>query len=132
MAPWRLMSMNLRNHRKIMVVDGNIGFTGGMNLREGNLVAQHPRHPVRDLHFRLQGPVVAQLQEAFAADWMFVTHESLAGPDWFPPPKPRGTVLARAIPGARPDEDFSSSAAASCCRSRDAIEIVTSSPWRYR
>ena len=79
MAPWRLMSMNLRNHRKIMVVDGKLGFTGGMNIREGNCVAQFPRHPVRDLHFRLEGPVVAQLQEAFANDWAFVTGESLRG-----------------------------------------------------
>ncbi len=126
-APWRLMSLNLRNHRKIMVVDGRLGFTGGMNLREGNLVAQHPRHPVRDLHFRLQGPVVAQLQEAFANDWIFVTGESLAGPDWFPPLDAQGPVLARAIPDG-PDEDFEQLywtilAALSCAR--DSVTIVT-------
>jgi cardiolipin synthase len=127
MAPWRLMSMNLRLHRKIMVVDGNIGFTGGMNLREGNLVAQNPRHPVRDLHFRLEGPVVAQLQEALAADWAFVTGETLAGPDWFPPLESRGGVLARAIPDG-PDEDFEKLswtflAALSCAR--DSVQIIT-------
>jgi cardiolipin synthase len=127
MAPWRLMSMNLRNHRKIMVVDGNIGFTGGMNLREGNLIAQHPRHPVRDLHFRLEGPVVGQLQEAFATDWGFVTGETLAGPDWFPALETKGGVLARAIPDG-PDEDFEKLnwtilAALSCAR--DSVEIVT-------
>jgi cardiolipin synthase len=127
MAPWRLMSMNLRNHRKIMVVDGRIGFTGGMNLREGNLVAQNPRHPVRDLHFRLEGSVVAQLQEAFAADWGFVTREVLAGPDWFPPLEAQGGVVARAIPDG-PDEDFeklrwSILAALSCAR--DSVKILT-------
>jgi cardiolipin synthase len=127
MAPWRLMSMNLRLHRKIMVVDGRIGFTGGMNLREGNLVAQHPRHPVRDLHFRLEGPVVAQLQEAFANDWMFTTREALAGPDWFPTLESGGGVLARAIPDG-PDEDFEKLrwtilAALSCAR--DSVKIVT-------
>ncbi len=126
-APWRLMSMNLRNHRKIMVVDGRVGFTGGINLREGNLVAQHPRHPVRDLHFRLEGPVVAQLQEAFATDWLFVTGETLGGPDWFPPLEARGGVLARAIPDG-PDEDFEKLrwtilAALSCAR--DSVRIVT-------
>ncbi|HTA29188.1 MAG TPA: phospholipase D-like domain-containing protein, partial [Candidatus Cybelea sp.] len=127
LAPWRLMSMNLRNHRKIMVVDGRSGFTGGMNLREGNLVAQNPRHPVRDLHFRLEGPVVAQLQEAFAADWAFVTNETLAGPDWFPPLEGKGTVVSRSIPDG-PDEDFEKLrwtilAALSCAR--DSVKIVT-------
>jgi cardiolipin synthase A/B len=127
LAPWRLMSMNLRNHRKIMVVDGRIGFTGGINLREGNLVAQNPRHPVRDLHFRLEGPVVAQLQEAFANDWLFVTKEVLAGPTWFPPLESAGTVLSRAIPDG-PDEDFEKLrwtllAALSCAR--ESVKIVT-------
>jgi len=105
LAPWRLMTMNLRNHRKIMVVDGRVGFTGGMNLREGNLVAQNPRSPVQDLHFRLEGPVVAQLQEIFAADWAFTTKEVLTGEGWFPNLSPRGTVIARGIPDG-PDEDF--------------------------
>jgi len=104
-APWRLMTMNLRNHRKILVVDGSLGFTGGMNIREGNRVAEHPRRPVQDLHFRLAGPVVAQLQETFAADWAFVTQESLRGENWFPPLDSKGTVMARAIPDG-PDEDF--------------------------
>jgi cardiolipin synthase len=127
LAPWRLMSMNLRNHRKIMVVDGRIGFTGGINLREGNLVAQNPKHPVRDLHFRLEGPVVGQLQEAFAIDWAFTTKETLSGEVWFPPLEARGGVVARAIPDG-PDEDFEKLrwtmlAALSC--SRHSVKIVT-------
>jgi len=127
MAPWRLMSMNLRLHRKIMVVDGRIGFTGGMNLREGNLIAQNPRHPVRDLHFRLEGPVVAQLQEALANDWGFAAGESLTGAHWFPALEARGGVLARAIPDG-PDADFEKLrwtmlAALSCAR--DSVKIVT-------
>ena len=105
LAPWRLMTMNLRLHRKIMVVDGRVGFTGGMNLREGNLVAQNPRSPVQDLHFQLEGPAVAQLQEAFAADWAFATKEVLDGETWFPRLAPSGSVIARAIPDG-PDEDF--------------------------
>lgn len=127
MAPWRLMSMNLRLHRKIMVVDGRIGFTGGMNLREGNLVAQNPRHPVRDLHFRLEGPVVAQLQEAFANDWLFAAKEALTGADRFPPLEAAGDVMARAIADG-PDEDFEKLrwtifAALSCAR--ESVKIVT-------
>ncbi|HEV7927985.1 MAG TPA: phospholipase D-like domain-containing protein [Verrucomicrobiae bacterium] len=127
LAPWRLMSMNLRNHRKIMVVDGRIGFTGGMNLREGNLVAQNPRHPVRDMHFRMEGPAVAQLQDAFAADWAFVTKEVLSGPNWFPALEATGSVVSRASPDG-PDEDFEKLrwtilAALSCAR--DSVKIVT-------
>jgi cardiolipin synthase A/B len=127
LAPWRLMAMNLRDHRKILVVDGRIGFTGGMNLREGNLVAQHPPHPVQDLHFRLEGPVVAQLQDAFAADWFFVTGESLQGPEWFPSLEPAGGLLARAIPDG-PDADFEKLrwtilAALSCAR--ESVKILT-------
>mgnify|MGYP003704421789 CR=1 FL=1 len=60
-VPFYLPYANLRNHRKIMVVDGATGFTGGLNIREGCRLSRAPRHPVRDLHFRLRGPVVAQL-----------------------------------------------------------------------
>jgi cardiolipin synthase len=109
------------------VVDGRLGFTGGLNLRDGNLVAQHPRHPVRDLHFRLEGPVVAQVQEAFANDWTFATRESLGGAGWFPPLQANGEVIARAIPDG-PDEDFEKLrwtilAALSCAR--ETVTVVT-------
>ena len=101
----RLLSLNLRTHRKILVVDGALGFTGGMNIRAGHYVARRPRHPARDLHFRAQGPVVRQLQEAFANDWLFATGETLAGESWFPQPERAGQVLARGVPDG-PDEDF--------------------------
>jgi len=68
LTPWRVATINLRNHRKIMVVDGRVGFTGGMNLRHGNVLSGHPQRPIQDLHFRVQGPVVSQLQDAFASD----------------------------------------------------------------
>ncbi len=105
LALWRLTSMNLRNHRKILVVDGRIGFTGGMNLRAGHLLVEQPRRPVRDLHFRVEGPVVAQLQEAFVDDWLFATGEELRGVDWFPPLSAAGGLLARGI-AEGPDQDI--------------------------
>src|SRR5690606_11945627 len=72
------VSINLRNHRKILVVDGDVGFTGGMNIAERHLVADAARrHRVVDVHFRLIGPVVARLEEIFAADWLFATREKL-------------------------------------------------------
>jgi cardiolipin synthase len=60
---------------------------------------------VRDVHFRLTGPAVAQLQEAFADDWLFVTRESLRGERWFPQLEAAGSVLARGISDG-PDENF--------------------------
>jgi cardiolipin synthase len=105
LLPWRLLSINLRLHRKIMVVDGTTGFTGGMNIRNGNWLARRPAHPVQDIQFKVQGPVVAQLQETFADDWLFTTGESLRGQDWFPDLKPAGTALVRGIADG-PDEDL--------------------------
>jgi cardiolipin synthase len=104
-SPWRLPFLNLRNHRKILVVDGRTGFTGGMNIREGMLLEEDPPHPVQDIHFRVEGPVVAQLQEVFAEDWAFCTEEALEGEQWFPRIEPSGTSVARGIPDG-PDEDF--------------------------
>ncbi len=63
--PGRFVYANLRNHRKIMVVDGHEGFTGGLNIREGHYLALNPSHPIQDLHFRIRGPAVAHLQEVF-------------------------------------------------------------------
>jgi cardiolipin synthase len=96
---------NLRNHRKIMVVDGRVGFTGAMNIREGCLLKLSPRHPVRDLHFRVEGPAVADLQQVLADDWAFTTGELLQGERWFPRLDPAGEVLARGIADGQ-DEDF--------------------------
>ncbi|MBN1206684.1 MAG: cardiolipin synthase [Myxococcaceae bacterium] len=102
LMPKRLPFMNLRNHRKLLVVDGKVGFTGGMNIRAHFLPGEDA---ARDLHFRLEGPVVGQLQETFAEDWAFTTGERLAGEAWFPALGPAGTVVARGIPDG-PDEDF--------------------------
>jgi cardiolipin synthase len=93
----KLHYTNLRNHRKILVVDGQTAFTGGMNIRCGHLCEPGQKHPVQDLHFRVEGPVVAHCRETFAADWEFSTDESLDGPAWFPPLAPAGQSLCRGI-----------------------------------
>jgi cardiolipin synthase len=118
LTPWRVATINLRNHRKSLIVDGAIAFTGGMNIRHGNILrwgespdgpargdARPAKNLVQDLHFRVAGPVVAQLQEAFANDWAFTTGEALDGDLWFPELKASGNVIARAIPDG-PDSDF--------------------------
>lgn len=96
---------NLRNHRKILVADGRIGFTGGMNIREGHILARRPRHPVRCLQFQVEGPVVADLQRTFAMDWAFTTREILLGETWFPELGTPGDVIARGVPDG-PDADI--------------------------
>jgi cardiolipin synthase len=104
-ALWRMMSMNLRTHRKILVADGRLGFTGGLNIRVGHCLQKKPRKPVQDIHFRVEGPVVAQLQEAFTDDWCFTTKEALRGEHWFPKLDKIGPILARGVTDG-PDEDF--------------------------
>jgi cardiolipin synthase len=96
---------NLRMHRKILVVDGRIGFTGGMNIRAGHWLSRAPAHPVRCVHFRVDGPVVADMQRAFVDDWAFTTGERLEGERWFAPAERHGTVVARGVPDG-PDGDI--------------------------
>ncbi len=103
--PIRNQYLNLRNHRKILVVDGRIGFTGGLNIRSACMLATQPPRPVQDLHFRIEGPVVRGLMEAFALDWTFTTNEQLRGWRWFPSLTAVGDSLARCIADG-PDEDF--------------------------
>lgn len=103
--PWRYPYSNLRNHRKIVVADGTVGFTGGMNIREGGLVDARPRHRLNDLHFQLQGPIVSQLRDVFADDWSYSTGEVLEQERWFSATADGGPVWARAISDG-PDDDF--------------------------
>ena len=103
--PWRMSFLNLRTHKKLLLIDGRMGFTGGMNIALQNLVTTDPPNPVRDTHFLFEGPVVGQLMEAFAADWSFVKDEDLEGEVWFPPLAPAGEgVIARVITSG-PDAD---------------------------
>jgi cardiolipin synthase len=127
-APWRVMTMNLRNHRKLLVVDGQTAFTGGMNIRHGNVLAARPRHPVQDLQFCVVGPVVGQLQEAFAHDWAFTTREALHGEAWFPEPRLTGRgIVARVITDG-PDADFEKlrwTLLAALAEAQTSVQILT-------
>lgn len=86
--------MNNRTHRKIMVVDGYIGFIGGVGIADhwtGN--GRNPDH-WRDIHFRIEGPVVAQLQAAFNDNWIKTTGHVLNGPSYFPALRDEGEIEA--------------------------------------
>lgn len=103
--PWRMPFLNLRSHKKLLVLDGTVAFTGGINIADGNRVAARPAKPIRDTHFRITGPVVEQLVTAFASDWALVMAEELDGPGWFPGLAPTGGMPARVVTSG-PDADL--------------------------
>ena len=103
-VPLYLPYANLRNHRKILVVDGERGFTGGLNIRNGCWLSKHPDHAVQDMHFALTGHVVTQLLEVCIEDWAFASGESLGSlrdgepePTWQPSLDFTGRSLARGV-----------------------------------
>ena len=91
----QLGRLNNRTHRKLLVVDGSTAFTGGVGIAPpwtGN--AQSPEH-WRDTHFKVEGPVVAQMQAVFLDNWIKVTGDVLHGPDYFPLLSPVGSTPAQ-------------------------------------
>lgn len=92
--PFKLFRMNHRTHRKLLVVDGRVGFIGGVCLSDSWLGNAEPGH-WRDTHFRVEGPVVAQMQGVFAENWLEARSEVLHGRDYFPELKPAGTMAAQ-------------------------------------
>lgn len=88
---------NLRNHRKILVVDGRVGFTGGLNIGDEYRGRKRRLGPWRDTHLRLCGPAVWRLQETFAEDWFFATRQDLISLDHFPAIAPAGEDLVQVV-----------------------------------
>lgn len=99
--------VNFRNHRKIVIVDGKIGFTGGINIADRYIEGIKKIGPWRDVHLQLEGDAVACLQVVFAADWYFVINENLNGQKYFPPFTDQpGTAVQVSASG--PDSDWES------------------------
>lgn len=120
--------LNLRGHRKILTVDGKVGYTGGMNIGDRHLAEDIKRKKrVIDVHFRLEGPTVSHLEDAFAEDWRFTTGETLPATQSSALLNPRGNAFCRGI-SAGPNEDFEKlrwiiNGAISCAR--QSIRIMT-------
>ena len=111
--------VNQRDHRKLLVVDGEVAFLGGINISSvysSGSFKSHPRPPKdasgakalawRDTDLELRGPVVADLQKLFLAAWAGQKGEPLEVRNWFPPPKVQGRSVVRAI-GSSPEDPFS-------------------------
>jgi cardiolipin synthase len=93
-----LQPVNLRNHRKIVVVDGHVAFTGGINVGD-EYRGEMPGVGVwSDVHVRVEGPAARDLQRVFFQDWSFATGESLRATPYFPAPDARGAATIAVVP----------------------------------
>jgi cardiolipin synthase len=88
---------NLRNHRKIAVVDGQVGFTGGVNIGDEYTGRKRRVGKWRDAHIQVTGPAVNHLQEVFAEDWYFATGEDLISERYYPDQQPEGDQTVQII-----------------------------------
>jgi cardiolipin synthase A/B len=98
---YRPERLNNRTHRKLLIVDGKVGFIGGVGIAdEWDGHAQDPQH-YRDNHYRIEGPVVAELQAAFLDNWLRTNGSVLQGSDYFPPLEAVGSEKAQAFKSSR-------------------------------
>ncbi len=120
--------LNLRGHRKILTIDGCIGYTGGMNIGDRHLAEDKTKkNRIIDVHFRLEGPTVSHLEDAFAEDWRFATGERLPATKSPKLLESQGNAFCRGI-SAGPNEDFEKlrwiiNGAIGCARKK--IQIMT-------
>ncbi len=102
----RRPSINMRNHRKLLIIDGRIGFTGGINISSRHFFSPRKKiETVRDIHFRVMGPVLKHMQAVFAEDWYASKGELIDSDGFLSEPEGRGEALARAV-SSGPDEDL--------------------------
>lgn len=105
--------VNRRDHRKLLIVDGQVAFVGGINISSvyssgsfGRFKSTKADTPWRDTHLRMAGPVVTEFQKLFMATWSGQKGEPLASRDYFPEPSSKGNEVVRAI-GSSPEEPYS-------------------------
>jgi cardiolipin synthase len=107
LAPFGIGSDNKRNHRRILVVDGRVGFTGGSGVSPKWMGDGRTKGQWRDTDVRLEGPVVARLQGAFVENWLDATGQVLGGESFFPPLPPRGSASAQIVRSSPAGGSFS-------------------------
>jgi cardiolipin synthase len=97
LSPFAIDRVNYRNHRRVLVADGRVGITGGSGT-SGKWSGDGKTHDHwRDTDVLVEGPVVEQLQGAFAENWLEATGVALGGKEYFPQPDPKGQVMAQAV-----------------------------------
>ena len=105
----RQLQINLRNHRKLLIIDGKTAFLGGLNISDGNLGIGGMRGAIHDFHFKIQGPSVLELQYTFLRDWYYMTEEdpeTILSAPYFPPFDLAGDVPMRVLNAGPTDEAF--------------------------
>ncbi len=104
--PWLTSKVNYRNHRKIVIIDGEIGFMGGINIADRYINGDEKNYGIwRDTHMMIEGDAVNSLQTTFLIDWYFVTQIELAHPKYFPTKSPVGDKIVQ-ITASGPDSDW--------------------------
>lgn len=98
--------LNLRNHRKILIIDGAVGYIGGMNVQVGHMLRRRPAAPVQDIHFRVTGPILDQMNAVFEQDWGFATGEKIALPPYRKAPDGETQRGFARLVDAGPDDTF--------------------------
>ncbi|WP_203545368.1 cardiolipin synthase [Candidatus Laterigemmans baculatus] len=99
-----LLTLNLRNHRKLVISDGRVGLTGGMNIGDEYIRPTVGYGHWRDTQIRLSGPAVLQFQKVFARDWYYATGEALTDAKYYPRPTTPGDVPAAVVADGPDDE----------------------------
>jgi cardiolipin synthase len=121
------LRVNLRNHRKILVVDGHTGFAGGLNIGDEYLGKSPKFGYWRDTHFRLEGPAVEGLQRTFLDDWSFTTSEAVTGGGYLDAHRSQGSTVAQVV-ASGPDADYKAireTYVAAILRARERVWIAS-------
>lgn len=101
-VPWHTLTrINNRTHRKLLVVDGRVGFTGGVGIADQWDGHAESKNHWRDSHYQIEGPAVAHMQAAFFDNWIKTRGKLLLGPDYFPELNPVGVSLAQVFKSSR-------------------------------
>lgn len=98
---YNLAHVNNRTHRKLLVIDGRIGFTGGVGIADQWQGDADSKEHWRDTHYRMEGPAVAQMQAAFTDNWIKTRGDVLCGSRYFPALRPAGEAMAQVFKSSR-------------------------------